>query len=253
MIYYTKFKGGEIMAYYNRNGKAFKTNKEQMEYLTSGECASICHNDKIILKEYFSDTLINCRLDPKIFDILKDIDDEYFIKLIEIYSDMDLLELFQYKINIRKFLVDAYTAVYYKDDSVNVLYEPKNYLLESFLGLERLFGIFTDNSIVTENLKRKNAILSPSGIIIIDPDTFYKSTLPKEDIAIANKKELLTLLRSICISCIEKNENYESILGNIILDLADISIDNNTNITDELSKKLKYVKKPVEYLVKAKK
>ncbi len=241
------------MAYYNRKGEKLKKIKEAMEYLSSGESASICHNNEIIFKEYFSDTITQCRIDPKIFDILKDIDDDYFIKLIEIYSNMDLSELFQYKINIRKFLVDAYTAVYYKDDSVNVLYEHKNYLLESLRGLERLLGIFTDNSIITDDLKRKNAILSSSGIIIIDPDTFYKSSLPKEDIAIANKKELLTLLRSICISCIEKNENYEGILSKIILDLADIDVDNNTNITDELSKKLKYVKKPVEYLVKAKK
>lgn len=236
------------MAYYNRNGKTLKI--KEMEYLKSGECASVCHNNEIILKEYFSDTLINCRLSSKMFDILKDIDDKHLIKLFEIYSDMSLSELIQYKTNVRKFFVDAYTAEYYSDDSVNVLYEPVDYIIGNFSELEKLFDIFTDNSIITDDVKRKNAILSHSGIIIIDPDTFYISPLPKQDIAIANKKELLTLFRSICTSSIGNIENHDDILRKIVLDLANIDISSKTDITYEISKKLTHVKKPIEYLLK---
>lgn len=238
------------MAYYNRNGNTLKIKRKEMEYLTSGECASVSHNSEIILKEYFSDTLINCRLSPKMFDILKDINDKHFIKLVEIYSDMNLSELIQYKTNIRKFFVDAYTAEYYSDDSVNVLYEPTDYILDNFSELENLFDIFTDNSIITDDVKRKNARLSHNGIIIIDPDTFYTSSLPKQDIAIANKKELLTLFRSICTNSIGNIENHDDILRKIVLDLADIDINSKTDITYEVSKKLAYVKKPIEYLIK---
>ena len=67
--------------------------------------------------------------------------------------------------------------------------------------------------------KRKNAILSHSEIIIINPNTFYISPHSKQDIAIANKKELLNLFSSICVSCIEKGENYNDILRKIVLDL----------------------------------
>lgn len=236
------------MTYYNRKGKTLK--KEKMQYLSSGQCASVCHNNKIILKEYFSDTFLNCRLTTKLFDILKDIDDKHFIKLFEIYSDMNLSELIQYKINARKFIVDAYTAKYYNDDSVNALYESVDYILDNFSELEKLFNIFTDNSIITDDVKRQNAIFSPSGIIIIDPDTFYTASYPKEDITIANKRELLILFRSICISGIEKNENKDEIFNKIVLDLANINVDNKTDITYEISKKLKYVKKPIDYLRK---
>ncbi len=211
------------MAYYNRNGKVLKIERK-MEYLTSGECASVRHNNKIILKEYFSDTTINCRLTAKLFDILKDIDDKHFIKLFEIYSDMDLLELIQYKTNFRNFVVDAYTAEYYSDNSVNVLYEPIDYLLNNFSELESLFDIFTDNSIITDDVKRKNAILSHSGIVIIDPDTFYTSSLSKQDIAIENKMELMYLFRSICISCIEKDINHDDALRKVVLDMTDINV-----------------------------
>lgn len=236
------------MAYYNRKGKALKI--KNMEYLSSGECSSVRHNNEIILKEYFSDTLINFRLTIELFDVLRDIDNKHFIKLFEIYSDMTLSELLQYKINIRKFIVDAYTAKYYSDDSVNALYESVDYILDNFSELEKLFDIFTDNSIVSDDVKRKNARLSQSGIIIIDPDMFYTASFSKQDIAIANKKELLTLFRSICICGIEKCENKDEIEKKIILDLADINVDNKTDITYEISKKLKYVKKPIDYLIK---
>lgn len=192
----------------------------------------------------------NCRLNVLLFDILKGIDNDHFIKLIEIYSDMDLSELIQYKINVRKFSVDAYTAKYYSDDSVNALYESINYILDNFSELEKLFDIFTDNSIITDDVKRGNAILSNDSIIIIDPDTFYISSLPKLDIAIENKKELLVLFMSICVSGIRKIKNRETVIQKIILDLADIDIDCKTNITNEIYKKLKYVKRPIDYLIK---
>lgn len=236
------------MAYYNRSSEIFKSKK--MYHLSSGQCASVCCNNEIIFKEYFSDTLINCRLSVQLFDILKDIDNDNFIKLFEIYSDMDLLELIQYKCNARKFSVDAYTAKYYSDDSDDVLYGSINYILDNFNELEKLFDIFTDNSIITDDVKRKNAILSNDRIIIIDPDTFYISSLSKQDIAIENKKKLLFLFRSICLSSIRNIDNRDDIRKKIVLDLSDIDIDSKTNITYEISKKLKYVKRLTEYLMK---
>lgn len=236
------------MSYFDINGAYFS--KKNMQYLSSGQCASICHNKEIVFKEYFSDTLPNCRLSPKMFDILKSINNKHFIKLFNIYSDMNLIELIEYKTNIRKFFVDAYTAEYYSDDSVNVLYESIDYILENFSELEKLFNIFTDNSIITDDVKRQNTILSHNGIIIIDPDTFYISSLPSQDISIENKKEILTLFRSICTSNIKDMENHNDILKKINLDLADIEINNNTNVTYEIFKKLKYVKKPIDYLIK---
>ena len=163
---------------------------------------------------------------------------------------MDLSEIIQYKANVRKFFVDAYTAEYYSDDSVNVLYESIDYILDNFNELEKLFDIFTDNLIITDDVKRKNSILSHSGIIIIDPDTFYTSSFPKQDIAVINKKELLTLFRSVCTSSIGKIENHDDILKKIVLDLTNIDIGSKTDITYEISKKLTYVKKPIDYLTK---
>lgn len=236
------------MAYFSRKGQLLEIGN--MKYLASGECASVRYSNEIIFKEYFSDTIINCRLSEKLFDVLKDINDKHFIKLFEIYSDMSLSELIQYNIGLRAFIVDAYTAKYYGDDSINVLYESIDYLLDNFSELEKLFDIFSDNSIVADDVKRENAILSHNGIIIIDPDKFYKASFSKQDIAFENKNKLLALFMSICISCLEKEENKDQFITKIFLDLVNISIDNKTDITYEISKKLKHVKKPIDYLRK---
>lgn len=238
------------MSYFNRKCQPLKMNRKDLQYLSSGECASVYHNNEIILKEYFSETPIFNRLDPETFDILKSIDHENFMKLLEIYCDLNYSELIEYKINIRNFSVDASIAKYYHDDSVNVLYESIDYILDNFRNLDKLFEIFTDNSILTDDVKRKNAILSQKGIIIIDPDTFRCAPLPKEDIAVLNKKELLTLLRSICISSIGKIKNHDELIKKIVLDLTAIDISDKTDMAHEIAKKLKYVKKPIEYLVK---
>ncbi len=44
------------MAYYNRNSEIFKNKK--MDYLSSGQCASVCHNNEIIFKEYLKNTFL---------------------------------------------------------------------------------------------------------------------------------------------------------------------------------------------------
>lgn len=163
---------------------------------------------------------------------------------------MDKSELREYKLNNRKFIVDAYTAKYYSDDSVNILCEPIDYILDNFHELEKLFDIFTDNSIVTADIKRKNAILSHSGIIIIDPDAFSISIMPKHRIAIWNKIKLLALFRSVLKSSMNNIENCDDGLMNIFFNLGTVDVDSKTDVTYELSKELKHVKWPREYLKK---
>ena len=159
------------MSYYNRNHKKLKVNA--LEYLNSGECAKILCNKDIVLKEYYSETILNSRLNGKMFDILKNISNPHFIELFDIYSCFDFIELLENKIGILPFIVDAYTAKYYSDNSVNVLLEHKDYILDNFRELELLFKIFSENMICTDDIKRDNTVIGKDGIVIIDPDLFY--------------------------------------------------------------------------------
>ena len=162
---------------------------------------------------------------------------------------MNLQELVQLKTHMKKFIVDAYTAKYYDEKEINPLYETVDYLLDNFHELEKLFDLFTSNSIIVDDTKRENTIITKERIILIDPDSFYISTKVKEKIAFNNKTHLLILFKSIWTHSMPNIENQREALRDFYTKISDIPIDSTTNITYELSKKLKYVKKPIDYVI----
>lgn len=230
--------------YYNRNYKKLKLNN--MEYLNNGGCAEVLHNEEIIFKEYYYETSHNYRLDEKMFDILKNIHNPHFIELFDIYSDFNFTELLKNKIGMLPFTVDAYTAKYYPDNSVNALLENKDYLLDNFKELEILFKIFSENMICTADIKKDNTVIGKDGIVIIDPDLFYTMEFGKELISTLNKKNLLYLFRSIFINSLKGKPNYDRMVTYIDSELVNIKVTDTTDVTQEISKKLRYVKRPIE-------
>ncbi len=232
------------MSYYDRNYKKLKLN--DMEYLNSGECAKILYNKEMILKKYYYSTELNYRLSEKMFDLLKNINNPHFIELIDIYSDFNFIELLKNKMGILSFFVDAYTAKYYPDNSINVLLEHKDFILDNIKELEVLFRTFSENMICTDDIKRDNTVIGKDGIVIIDPDLFYTIESSKEFISILNKKNLLKLFRDIFINSVENKSNYVNIINFIDNELVNFEVTYNTDVAYEISKKLKYIKKPIE-------
>ena len=175
------------------------------------------------------------------------------MKIYDIYSKMSTLELAQYILKQRIFIVDAYTAKYYPEEPINVLYEHTDYLLDNFNELEILFKIFSYNGIVTDDVKGENTVLNKNSIIIIDPDAFYTSKESQKNLLIWNKKELLHLFKSLLLDSARENENSKKWLlinRKIDNDLTNFEIEENTNITNEFSKRLCYVKRPIDYFIK---
>lgn len=241
------------MAYYNRDKEKLSLKLDELEFLNSGECAKVRYNSEIIFKEYYHDS--ECRLTPEIFDILKNIDNSHFMKIYDIYSEMSTFELAQYILKQRPFIVDAYTAKFYPEEPINVLYEHTDNLLENLNELEILFKIFSYNGIVTDDVKRTNTVLNKNEIIIIiiDPDAFYISKESPKDLLVRNKKELLYIFKSLLLHSAKENENSKKWLlinRKIDNDLTNFEIEENTNITNEFSKRLGYVKRPIDYFIK---
>ena len=234
------------MSYYNRKYKKLKLSN--MEYLNSGDCAQVLYNKEMIFKEYYSETMLNCRLSEKMFNMLKHIKNPHFIELFDIYSYFDFIELLKNKIGILPFVVDAYTAKYYPDNSVNVLFEHKDYILDNFRELDLLFRIFSENMICTDDVKRGNTVIGKEGIVIIDPDLFYTTECAKEFIIVLNKKKLINLFKSIFINSIENEQKCDNNITFVDNELFNFVINDKTDVAYEISKKLKYVKKPVDLL-----
>ena len=232
------------MSYYNRDHKKIKL--DDFEYLNSGECARILYNKEVIFKEYFPETEPCYRINEKVFNILKNINNPHFIELFDFYSDFNFIELLKNKVGILPFVIDAYTAKYYPDDSVNVLIEHKDYILDNLKELEVLFRVFSENMICTDDIKRDNTVIGKDGIVIIDPDLFYTMQSSREFISTLNKKNLLYLFRDILINSIKNELNPGKIKTFIDNELVNFEVKANTDVTYEISKKLKYIKKPIE-------
>lgn len=226
------------MIYYDKNRKPINIDIEKMEKIKStGISSRVFHNDRIILKKYRPRIHPFCKITPKMFKTLKTIQNDHFIELYEMFSEKKRL----------RFKIDAYTAKYYSPEDINIYEQPTDYILDNFSELEKLFEVFTNERIETDDIKFENSILTSNEIIIIDPDLFTKSFLSKDIISVANKLELLKLLRSILIKTV-KAKGYECILGKE--SLFDFKVDENTDITHELSKKLKPYKKTIDYFKK---
>lgn len=234
--------------YYDCYGKKIEIDKENWRYLNRGNWGSLVQKENTVLKEYFSTTPVNYRINLELFHILKTIKNKHFIQLYAIYSEMNLLELFLYKLKIKNFKIDAYTAKYYPDDSINVLYEHIDYLLDNLSELEKLFSIFTEERIVTKDVRRENMILGKTGIVIIDPDIFYKSTASKEWISLQNKKELLSAIQNVCNESLQSHPRFKELYSKIYTALTDVKVEETTDITYKIYQKLKSVKRPIDYL-----
>lgn len=234
------------MDYYNRNFQ--KLELENMKYLSQGDCGEVSHNDEIILKEYFGFTNNSYRIKENIFDILKSIDDKHLIELYDIYTAKNKIKIFFGKLLQSQFKVDSYTAKYYSDNSVNALNEPKEYLLENLFELQKLFNILTENNICTKDVKRANTIIGKEGIVIIDPDLFYIPN-EKENVALINQLNLLNLFKSICLASIDTKRDLDSILKYLEKEVLDFNLTEKTDISYEISKKLKYRRCPKDIFI----
>lgn len=240
------------MAYYNRQLQRLKLKREKLKYLDRGCCAkTLCYGDKVF-KKYFHETGDGSRLKPEVFDILRDINNDYFIKIFEIYSDMDLSELLIYLLDKSSFQVDSYMAKYYLNNPINVLEGPIDYISDNFRELDILFDIFTNSGIQTKDVKRENTAMSSNGIVILDPDCFYMSKDSESTLKTKNKEKLLGLFKSICRDSAESEcyVNSKELKEKIDEKVGDIHVTENTDVAYEISKKLRYVKKPIDYFMK---
>ena len=248
------------MAYYNRNVEKFSFNDLNMKYLNKGLAAEVFCNSDIVFKRYFRNASTLHKMKPEIFNILRTIDNPHFIKLIDTYCKMNPFSLMSYKQGRKDFTIDAYTAKYYVDDYINILFENTDYILDNFRELEELFQIFSECGLYLFDLRRKNSILRKDGIVIIDPDNYMvEDDLKKINIHYLinehNKEGLLSFFIDLCLDAAASdeyfNENKLRELGSVCYrEFLENEISENTDITYEISKKLGCVKKPIDFFMK---
>lgn len=246
------------MLYFNEDGKTFKD--FGYRYYDCGGCSKIYRKGDFILKKYYKETEYEYRLEQEVFHLLKEIDSPIMIKIYELLS-----KFYNYLNGKEDFCVDGYKAQYYEKDPVNVLLKEKDYLLESLLQIENLFDILSDYLIVISDFCFDNSVCTKDGIVIIDPDCYkrafimnegaiYSSTknkgmvpVAREDILPLNKEKLVDYFFSLMKTNILNLDYQNPDLQKLKDFYYGLKVNLQSNITDIISKELRFVKKPYEY------
>lgn len=207
------------MFLYDESGKKFEIDDSRENRINHGCCGGIYKYKNDCVKLYYGSSLSDGKISKKVFETLKEIDSDYFVKL------KDLL----YPEGLREF--SAYTMKY-------TLYMFHEYL--------RLFNEFSEKKIIAEDVKRNNTIYDGKNLILIDPDLFYFSN-NVEYCKISNYNRLLQLFRSIYLEEVKKilDLDYSK---NLFTDLGELfNLELGPNMDNELAKKLKKYRCPRDY------
>ena len=222
------------MFLYNESGKKFEIDDSRENMINHGCCGEIYKYKNDCIKLYYGSSLSDGKINKKVFEKLKEIDSDYFVKL------KDLL----YPEGLQEF--SAYTMKYYIAEELNILDLDTEYTLHVFHEYLKLFNEFSEKKIIAEDVKRNNTIYDGKNLILIDPDLFYFSN-NVEYCKISNYNRLLQLFRSIYLEEVKKilDLDYSK---NPFMDLGELfNLEMGPNMDKELSKKLEKYKYPREY------
>lgn len=222
------------MFLYDESGKKFEIDDSKENMINHGCCGEIYKYKNDCIKLYYGLSLSDGKISKKVFETLKEIDSDYFVKL------KDLL----YPEGLQEF--SAYTMKYYSAEELNILDLDTEYTLYMFHEYLKLFNEFSEKKIIAEDVKRNNTIYDGKNLILIDPDLFYFSN-NVEYCKISNYNRILQLFRSIYLEEVKKilDLDYSK---NPFMDLGELfNLEMGPNMDNELAKKLKKYRRPRDY------
>lgn len=222
------------MFLYDESGKKFEIDDSKENMINHGCCGEIYKYKNDCVKLYYDSSLSDGKINKKVFEKLKEIDSDYFVKLKDLLYPKGLQEF------------SAYTMKYYIAEELNILDLDTEYTVYMFHEYLKLFNKFSEKKIIAEDVKRNNTIYDGKNLILIDPDLFYFSN-NVEYCKISNYNRLLQLFRSIYLEEVKKilDLDYSK---NPFTDLGDLfNLEMGPNMDNELAKKLKKYKNPRDY------
>ncbi len=195
-------------------------------------------DNKRVFKKYYVNTLSDYRLKYSVFVILNEMRHPNIICPLEDYYDSKPDDL-------KPSIMAGYTYDYIIGHAVDLLYRPKDYLLENLRSIEKLFDQLAKEGVQVSDLKPDNVVLNENRIVIIDPDCFQK--MPKEAIKYTsrmNKRLLLYLMRDL----LSKNMGPTSFCIRDINSLFSSELEDEKDMTSFVAKRLMFKKRIIDYL-----
>ena len=207
-------------------------NNTTYELIGSGSCGEVYSNGDIAYKKYFDDCFIN-RINKDVFDVLKTIDSDAFVKLMGYtmtnISCNDVIESYFYKYvnGIDDLMIDL----------------PMEYTYETLHNFQVLLNKLNEKNIAIFDAGEDNVIKSNNGLVIIDPDLYSMDRSGNKRVLNELNKEYLveyitSVLKEEYIS--KYNLNKTKKLYNELLELDNIFFECDTldsNLKDRLNYK----------------
>ena len=202
--------------------------------INQGSTATIYRKNDVILKQYYYFAEPRYLIKEDLFYTLKEINHPNLMKLYRLLKNNDIIE--------------GYICQFIKSTDTKIVERSLSYTLDNLHDLSKLIEIFNQLSILINDATAYNIIMQENKMVIIDPNSYkIDYSLSYERISINNKKQLLEYIKSLYLSCYT---GYAFDYYRKINNLFNFKIKSDTNLCDELSKRL-VCKKPIDVLKKA--
>lgn len=233
---------------YDKDGKIFNTEGFKETRYGSSQ-ARIYERDNVLLKAYkypSEEDVDKHKINPikrRIFEDIKEMNNENIVKLLNYYYEYD-----------KHFLcpIDAYTMEKENNDHVDIVEADNLYLTSSVEALDKLAKELAKRRIIMWDCHEKNILFSSKGPTIIDVDMFFKKLYSKTRIEIINKRQILLYLKRYTLDCYSKkhpnpkDEMTDEIIA--ISNIFNIRVNSKIDLAHELNKRLQ--SRPIKKILK---
>lgn len=219
------------MNYILDNGNNFCYNSMLENRINKGSTGAIYSiDDTKCVKLYFKDALF--KIEEDMFYLMKELDLKNFCKLGNIlYIDKELY---------------GYTMNYYEKSKENILFKNIDYILDNFNTLYNSFITLSNNGIIANDARLRNAVIGENTITIIDFDFYLKSNKDLDLVKENNISKLLLIFNKLFYYSLK--DIYEE----VSID-TEIKLDNIFSYTNNTPKKLNRIltnyNKPIDLFI----
>ena len=198
--------------------------EHDFKFITMGCNSNIYRDGDMVYKKYTQYANENYRIKEKMFEELKKIDYDFFIKLYDLFVGEDNK-------------VNSYTCNYIKEtkeyltrDDLQMIFNCLNEMQKDFI------HELSSKNILMDDPNTSNLLISDNKLVIIDPDCYFFGYNDYERNLEHNKE---TLLQYIYYKCILTNIKKPSECIKNLDGILDIKINPKTNLCKELKRVIK--------------
>lgn len=226
------------MVYYNTKGQLVDFSLESP--ILHGTSANIYPiRDTLYFKKYYPSTPEALRMNYEMFPFFKKLNHPFICQVMDLYYAKECNKEEHLFLD---HLTAGYTFQFIEEMASNLLEESVDFLIYNLENLERLMGLFTENQVKAQDLKKDNTVFSEHRIILIDLDSCRRV---QEEKAVLQRWNQLKL-KQLFLELFRRSASYSFLYDKKVQDL--FFVEEGKLLIDEVKRRLIKYKNPLNYL-----